>query len=51
MDTAAMQNTDEIQRKHTVFMYESLNVGHLFGSETAVVVVRGQLGVGIVSYF
>lgn len=40
-----------VQRKGTVCMYESLYVGHLFGTEIAVVVVRGQLDVGIVSYF
>lgn len=32
-------------------MYESMYVGHLFGTEIAVVVVRGQLDVGTVSYF
>lgn len=29
-----------VERKGTVCMYESLNVGHLFGTEIVVVVVR-----------
>lgn len=51
MDTAAMQRHRCVRRKGTVFMSESLDVGHLFGTEIAVAVVWRQLDVGMVSYF